>query len=178
MLSPCRDRLCGLLNKKHHPGPPKPYENILGNYILDGRNLTNQGAGVGWANKEGSMAKELSTSEVGSIGEQIVKNYLIQTGHTNVKVDTFAPGKTDVESDTWLVQVKTSVSPYKPGDLTSDEVRDIKSRAAKLKKEAYKAQLSIDDKNLLVGSIQFTDLFAREKSLAVLKAYGESQRKS
>jgi hypothetical protein len=120
------------------------------------------------------MEKKLTEVEIGEFGEKRVEIALIEMGHTNIIRNTRLPGSTDIETDTWLVQVKASQFPNDVRDLTPGEVHDIKSRATRLKKEAYKVQLIINENGLLVGKIKFTDLFegekkAREKALKDLQ---------
>jgi len=57
-----------------------------------------------------------------------------------------------------LIQVKTSVQPGTPADLSADEKTKIKARAANTKRTAVSAQLQINNSKQLVGSIKYTAL--------------------
>lgn len=94
--------------------------------------------------------------EIGGAGERIVDAALAAMGyHTNL--NTRQPGSTDIEAAgsqvSLLVQVKTAVAPAVPSDMSSDEVRNIKARAAKLAYQAWQAKVSVDGNLKLVGEI-------------------------
>ena len=89
------------------------------------------------------MLKELTEVEIGEIGEKYTIEWLKDNGHTNIRHDTRSPGSTDIETDTWLVQVKTSRWPNSPADLSLEEKRNIKSRATKLEKSPMLAQVTL-----------------------------------
>jgi hypothetical protein len=96
------------------------------------------------------MPRELTPNEVGTIGENHVADWLRQRGYVNIKVDTHGPGSTDIEADSSipdtpniLVQVKSTATSKKPAGLSSDEKRNLKSRAGNLGRDAYLAQVTI-----------------------------------
>ena len=91
------------------------------------------------------MLKELTEVEIGEIGERYTIEWLKENGHTIIQHDTRSPGSTDIETDKWLVQVKTSVWPKEPAELTPDEKRNIKSRATKLERVAYLSRVTLDE---------------------------------
>jgi len=99
--------------------------------------------------------------EIGQKGERIVAAWLKEKGYTT-NVDTKAPGSTDIEakasSGNLLVQVKAAVSPNQPADLSSDEVRNIKSRASNLGWTAWEARVQLDSHLVLLGEIQWRKL--------------------
>jgi hypothetical protein len=76
--------------------------------------------------------------------------------------NTQLPGATDIEaisgSKSLLAQVKTAVWPNRPADLTADEKKAIVARASRNQKEAWLAQLQIDNAGALVGGIAWTKL--------------------
>ena len=93
---------------------------------------------------------------IGQTGERIVGIYLQQKGY-RTNVDTKLPGSTDIEAigntTSLLVQVKSAILPNTPVSLSSDEERNIKSRAANLRYEAWEAKVQLDNKLSLVGEI-------------------------
>ncbi len=99
--------------------------------------------------------------EIGQAGERIVAEWLSKKGY-HTDIDTRAPGSTDIEArgrtKSLLVQVKAAVQPNKPVSLSSEEERNITSRATRLGYGAYEAEVQIDDKLQLVGEIQWRDL--------------------
>jgi len=101
--------------------------------------------------------------EIGSAGERIAAAALQQKGY-KTNVDTKAPGSTDIEArgtgNSILVQVKAAVSPNAPTSISSDEERNIKSRASKLGWGAYEAKVQLDGRLQLVGDIQWRKLTA------------------
>jgi len=98
--------------------------------------------------------------EIGSKGEHLVAAWLNGRGYMT-NVDTKAPGSTDIEANgpaSILVQVKTAVLPNTPVSLSSDELRNIKSRATNTKREAWEARVQVDEKLNQVGEIQWKKL--------------------
>jgi hypothetical protein len=100
--------------------------------------------------------------EIGSAGERIVANELVGKGW-KTNVDTKGPGSTDIEArgangSGLLVQVKTAMSPSQPVSLSSDEERNIKSRATKLGWAAYEAKVQVDGSLRLIGSVMWRKL--------------------
>ena len=100
----------------------------------------------------------MDPAQIGQYGEQHVAAWLRQRGYV-VRQDTRLPGSTDIEADgqeSILVQVKTAVSPEEPAYPSSDEIRNIKSRASNSNRTAYVAQVKIDTNGNLVGEIKWT----------------------
>ena len=100
----------------------------------------------------------LTPQQIGAFGEKHVADALRQTSHTGIKVNTQSPGSTDIETDNVLVQVKTAVAPNNPGYPSSDEIRNIKSRATKIGKNAHIAQVTINSDGSLAKQINWTNL--------------------
>ena len=104
----------------------------------------------------------MKSVEVGRLGERHVVNYLKEKKYTIVEWDTQAPGSTDIEaqhaSAHLLVQVKTAIHPNEPGTLTSEEVRNIKSRATKINADPWEANVQISDNGQLVNVIKWSKL--------------------
>jgi len=94
--------------------------------------------------------------EIGQAGEQIVNQWLRSNGYST-NLDTRLPGSTDIEAKSTntslLVQVKSSVQPSQPASLSADEERNIKSRATKLRYEAWEARVQLDARLQLVGQV-------------------------
>jgi Holliday junction resolvase len=86
--------------------------------------------------------------EIGQAGERIVAQWLRGSGYTIDRVDTRSPGSTDIEARSsqkcLLVQVKSAVLPNEPSSLSSDEKRNIKSRATRIGCEAWEAGVQLD----------------------------------
>ncbi len=103
----------------------------------------------------------LTEVEIGQAGERIVARALGQK-NWQTNIDTKAPGSTDIEArgsnGGLLVQVKTAALPNKPAVLSSDEERNIKSRAARLRWDAYEARVQLDANGRLVGDIAWRKL--------------------
>ncbi len=100
----------------------------------------------------------MNSAQIGEYGEQHVASWLRQNGYT-VLQNTKLPGSTDIEADgeeSILVQVKTAVRPDEPAYPSSDEIRNIKSRASRLNRTAYVTQVQIDPNGNLVRDIKWT----------------------
>ena len=100
----------------------------------------------------------VDTAQIGQYGEQHVAAWLRQQGYT-VNQNTKLPGSTDIQADgpkSILVQVKTAVPPNEPSYPSSDEIRNIKSRATNTNRSAYIARVKIDSEAKLVGEIKWT----------------------
>lgn len=99
--------------------------------------------------------------EIDSIGERIAASALVGMGY-QTNVDARQPGSTEIEAiqndRKLLVQVKTAVVPDTPSQLSSEEERNIKSRATKLGCEPYEAKVQLDDWFRLVGKIEWRNL--------------------
>jgi Holliday junction resolvase-like predicted endonuclease len=100
--------------------------------------------------------------EIGQAGEKIVVEWLKGKGYTIDVWDTQAPGSTDIEahgtSAHLLVQVKSSVHPNEPASLSSDEERNIKSRATRIGAIAWEARVKLDSNLNLMGDIMWREL--------------------
>ena len=104
-----------------------------------------------------------SQAQIGSAGEKIVNSWLVRKGY-KTNLDTRQPGSTDIEAGSpktsLLVQVKTAMSPSTLADLSSDEVRNIKSRATRIGYQAWQAKVTVDSDLRLIGKIQWKRLDA------------------
>jgi Holliday junction resolvase-like predicted endonuclease len=103
----------------------------------------------------------MEAAEIGNIGERYVANWLTSKGYSGIQ-NTQLPGSTDIEAHTSttkiLVQVKTAVVPYLPAGLSADERDAIVSRANRLGRQAWLAQVQINSQRLLIGEIKWTKL--------------------
>ena len=101
----------------------------------------------------------MNSSQIGQYGEKLVATSLGNSGYRVVQ-NTRLPGSTDIQADgkqTILVQVKTALHPDEPAYPSSDEIRNIKSRAAILNRTAWVAQVQIDAKGNKVGDIKWSN---------------------
>jgi hypothetical protein len=103
----------------------------------------------------------LTSSAIGAAGEKIVTAALTRMGYSCYR-NTQQAGSTDIEATSstknLLVQVKTSVYPDVPADLSGEERRNITSRATRLGYEAWQAKVQINDNEELVGQINWLKL--------------------
>lgn len=103
----------------------------------------------------------LEEYNIGEQGELFVVQYLKDIGYI-VKHDTKLPGSTDIEAIKgnvhFLIQVKTAMAPQEPVSLSSDEERDIKSRAARIGTTAYEAKVQLNTLYQLIGDIKWRNL--------------------
>ncbi len=98
----------------------------------------------------------LSTStDLGAVGEQHVTAILSALGYScrlqterHRSASIMATGPANL-----LVQVKTSLYPSLPADLTCDELRDIAARAARIGCQAWFAKLRINSIGAPVGEV-------------------------
>ncbi|MBA7696222.1 hypothetical protein ES703_104865 [subsurface metagenome] len=104
-----------------------------------------------------------SQAQIGAAGEQIVDSSLTSKRY-KTNLNTRLPGSTDIEAvgseTSLLVQVKASMSPSTPADLSSDEVRNIKSRATRIGYQPWQAKVTVDANLNLVGEIKWKKLDA------------------
>ena len=100
--------------------------------------------------------------EIGQAGEKIVVEWLKGKSYIIDRWDTQAPGSTDIEahhtSAHLLVQVKSSVHPNEPASLSTEEERNIKSRATRIGAVAWEARLKLDSSLNLMGNIMWREL--------------------
>jgi Holliday junction resolvase-like predicted endonuclease len=98
--------------------------------------------------------------QVGLAGERIVVDWLTAKGYKIDRWDTQSPGSTDIEASgttkRLLIQVKSATAPGEPSALSTDEIANIKSRAAKVPAEAWQAQVHLDSQLAQVGEIKWT----------------------
>lgn len=98
---------------------------------------------------------------IGAAGETIVGRELEVKGYA-AKVNTALPGSTDIEATApkskLLVQVKAAEAPDIPADMTPDEVRNIKARAAKIGATAYQAKVAVNTNLKQVDPIDWKKL--------------------
>lgn len=103
----------------------------------------------------------MTPAEIGNYGERHATTWLQSKGYRCHR-NTQLPGSTDIEAigatKNLLVQVKTGLYPNFAPILSSDEQRNIKSRATRIGYEAWLAQMQIDVRGLLVGNITWTRL--------------------
>ncbi len=76
-----------------------------------------------------------TSAQIGQAGEAAVVTALKKEGWSITNWNTQVPGSTDIEASSGkkklLVQVKSAITPDSPASLSSDEERNIKSRAVK-----------------------------------------------
>ncbi|MGB7844250.1 MAG: hypothetical protein WBL63_01440 [Candidatus Acidiferrum sp.] len=103
----------------------------------------------------------LTATQIGTIGEVHATGWLKANGYSCNR-NTKLPGATDIEATgnvaSLLVQVKTAVWPSYAADLTAEEKKAIVARANRIGWQAWLAQLQINDKGELVGSISWAKL--------------------
>jgi len=108
------------------------------------------------------MSKPFADFYVTLAGERAVVTWLEEKGFTVVKWDSRAPGSADIEAKSvkhLVVRVRTSVHPEDPPSLTSDDEKNIISRAAKIEAEAWEAKVQLDSNLHLLGKIRWRKLF-------------------
>ena len=101
------------------------------------------------------MNINFTSSEIGREGEKAVVNYLKEKGYTINNWNTKAAGSTDIEAGSYdvngyykitlLTQVKTAISPNTPPYLSSEEERNIKSRATRIGAESWEARVTLSE---------------------------------
>jgi hypothetical protein len=103
----------------------------------------------------------LTATQVGTAGEVYVTQWLQANGYACYR-NTQLPGATDIEATaiqaSLLVQVKTAIWPSLPADLAAEEKRAIVARATRSKRQAWLAQLQINNEGVLLGQISWTRL--------------------
>jgi hypothetical protein len=111
------------------------------------------------------MGKEkrcmLTAAQIGNIGEVYTTRWLQGHGYA-CHQNTQLPGSTDIEAtgalNKLLVQVKTAVYPNSPVSLTAEQKKAIVTRANRLGRQAWLAQLQINSQGGLVGDIAWAKL--------------------
>lgn len=105
-----------------------------------------------------------TTVQIGTAGEHVVNNWLTQNGY-KTNLDTKLPGSTDIEATSTqtslLVQVKSAMNPSAPSSLSSDEMRNIKSRAKRLGYQAWEAKVTLNSHLQTISQIQWRRLDAQ-----------------
>ena len=103
----------------------------------------------------------MTQDEIGYVGDRIVEAALLADGW-GCNQDTEQTGSTDIQAQKngciRIVQVKTNVIPNLASALSSNEIRNIKSRASSLSCEAWLAQVRINEIAQQVGKIEWTPL--------------------
>lgn len=133
-------------------------------HLFCGRVRGRRGGRSGDGDKEALKEhQEMATPiEIGQAGERIVVQWLRNYRFTIQGWDTQSPGSTDIEAESSkahiLVQVKSAADPNEPPSLSSDEERNIKSRATRIGAEAWEAQVQLNASLQLVGEIQWRKL--------------------
>jgi Holliday junction resolvase-like predicted endonuclease len=111
------------------------------------------------------MGKEddhmLAAAQIGTIGEVHATEWLKAKGYSCYR-NTQLPGATDIQANgnptSLLVQVKTAVWPSSAANLSSEERKAIVTRANHNGRQAWLAQLQINNKGEMVGEIAWTKL--------------------
>ena len=102
----------------------------------------------------------MTAVDVGRAGEAVIVKELQAKGYTIIRWDTQSPGSSDIEANTGthlLVQVKSAVSPNVAASLSSDEERNIKSRATRIGAQAWEARVQLDS-GLRNGTVSWRHL--------------------
>jgi Holliday junction resolvase-like predicted endonuclease len=105
--------------------------------------------------------KTLTAAEIGYYGERHATAWLTANGYSCYQ-NTQLPGSTDIDATSskasLYVQVKTAVSPNSPAELSADERKAIVARANRNNRQAWLAQVTIDENGDLIGKITWTKL--------------------
>jgi Holliday junction resolvase-like predicted endonuclease len=105
--------------------------------------------------------RKLTAAEIGEIGERHVTAWLAAKGWTCYR-NTQQSGATDIlttaGSPALLVQVKTALWPNVAGWPSAEERKAIVARANYNNREAWVAQLQINNDGALIGAIGWTKL--------------------
>jgi len=107
------------------------------------------------------MTNEIS-SNIEKDGEKYVVDYLKGNSFTNVTLDMWQYGVSNIKADSWgekiLVHIKTSVLPGEPVEISREERVNILSRAAIVKRNPYAAYVKIDGVKRILESIRWEKL--------------------
>lgn len=103
----------------------------------------------------------LTAAQIGKIGEIYVTRWL-QGNNYVCRQNTQLPGSTDIEAtgiaNKLLVQVKTAVYPSSPASLSAEEKKAIVARANRDGRQAWSAQLQINNNGDMIGDIVWAKL--------------------
>ena len=101
-------------------------------------------------------------AEIQLTGEKQVKLWLISNGYTDVLKEPLGADEYGLKAtgsiENILVQFRTFLHPQRPFKLSDYEIDKLIRRASKLKLIAYAAYVVLDDKNELVGEINWERL--------------------
>ncbi len=104
----------------------------------------------------------LTAAQIGTVGEVHTTNWLKAKGYSCYR-NTQLPGATDIEANgnptSLLVQVKTAVWPSLAASLSVEETKAIVARAQRIGRQAWVAQLQVNNKGEMVGDIAWTRLY-------------------
>lgn len=116
-------------------------------------------AGLRW--QDFRNQKMATTTQIGNVGERLVAAWLAARNYST-NIDTKGDGSTDIEARSTqaslLVQVKAAVQPNTPASLTPEEELNIKSRATRLRLQAWEAKVQLNQQFQQVGDIQWRKL--------------------
>ena len=102
------------------------------------------------------------TSKIKKDGEKYVLDYLKSNSFTNVTLDIWQYGVSNIKADSWgekiLVHITTSIFPSEPDDISREDRGNIISRAASTKRSPYAAYVKVDGVNGLLESIRWEKL--------------------
>ncbi len=101
--------------------------------------------------------------EVEEAAESIVVQWLKEAGYTTKRSDTQSPGSTDIDAASsngriLLARVKSAVHPNEPPSLSSDEERNMESRARRKGAHAWEARVQLSATLQLIGRIRWRKL--------------------
>ena len=101
-------------------------------------------------------------AEIHLKGEKQVELWLVKNGYNNVFKELLQPGENGLKAtgsvEDILIQVRTFLHPHRPFKISDCEVDRLIRRASTLKLVAYAAYVVLDEKNELVGEINWERL--------------------
>ena len=107
---------------------------------------------------QGSGGYMPTLHEIGNAGEGYVVEHLKGRGYTIDTGDTHTSGLADIEAHDkkgkMLIKVKSAVTDV-PADLSAEEQRQVKSRAAKMGAVAWQAKVVLNTNLDLIGDIRW-----------------------
>ena len=105
---------------------------------------------------------DITLQDISKEGEKYVIDYLKGNSFKNITMDMWQHSINDIKADSWaeniLVQVKTSMFPNEPPDISRDDRIKIISRAITIKRNPYVAYVKIERDNKLLKSIRWEKL--------------------